>query len=321
MRVVRLPFLCFLLMLISTFGHAADVVRVGVLQYGTLNWEMDVIQQTGLEQQAGVQLDIVSLASPQALLVALQSNRVDVVLNDWLWVAQQRDMGRRYYFSPYSSNAGALVVNPAAGIDSLPDLAGKTIGIAGGRTNKNWVLFSTYIKQQTGLELGRDIAVKFAAPPMLNALLEQGKLDGVINFWHYAAQLNAQGMPTIITMQQLLTDLGVDGNVPLLGWVFSEQFAKAHQPALQHFLAMSESARTVMASNNALWQTLPSFTRYPQESQPYLQRIYQAGIITSLPDSVTQLQQVFTLLKNHEGNDNITGTLTELPHDLLWPND
>ena len=206
-RILFLLSLLFSSLVLAKDAFAKDVVRVGVLQYGTVNWEMQAIEHLGLQKNDDIQVEAIPLASTQALLVALQGGKVDVILNDWLWVARQKGLGREYRFAPYSSNGGQLVVRNNANIHSLSDLKGKTIGIAGGKTNKNWVLFKTFIQQQTGLILGKDIAVKFGAPPMLNALVKQGDLDGVLNFWHYAAQLNAEGMPTLLTMENLLQDL------------------------------------------------------------------------------------------------------------------
>ena len=150
---------CFLLF--SGLTLAKETVRVGVLQYGTVNWEMQAIRNTGLQNNYDIQVEVVPLASTQALLVALQGGKVDVILNDWLWVARQKALSRDYRFAPWSTNGGQLVVRNDRNIHTLKDLKGKTLGIAGGKTNKNWVLYKAYIQQAAGLELGKDIQVKF----------------------------------------------------------------------------------------------------------------------------------------------------------------
>ena len=116
---------CFLLF--SGLTLAKETVRVGVLQYGTVNWEMQAIRNTGLQNNYDIQVEVVPLASTQALLVALQGGKVDVILNDWLWVARQKALSRDYRFAPWSTNGGQLVVRNDRNIHTLKDLKGKTL--------------------------------------------------------------------------------------------------------------------------------------------------------------------------------------------------
>ena len=54
-------------------------IRVGTLQFGTVNWEMDVIQRNKLAEQENLNLEVVPLASKNAAAVALQGGAVDVL--------------------------------------------------------------------------------------------------------------------------------------------------------------------------------------------------------------------------------------------------
>lgn len=318
-RILFLLSLLFSSLVLAKDAFAKDVVRVGVLQYGTVNWEMQAIEHLGLQKNDDIQVEAIPLASTQALLVALQGGKVDVILNDWLWVARQKGLGREYRFAPYSSNGGQLVVRNNANIHSLSDLKGKTIGIAGGKTNKNWVLFKTFIQQQTGLILGKDIAVKFGAPPMLNALVKQGDLDGVLNFWHYAAQLNAEGMPTLLTMEDLLQASGIETKLPVLGWVFSENWANEHRSAINQFLALSADVKHKMKEQDDVWQSLPAFTRYPQPAQPYLIAGFREGVLTHVTEQTEPaMAKVFAMLVANQEDNDVTGNLTALPEAILW---
>lgn len=299
---------------------AQNTVRVGVLQYGTLNWEMDVIEQLKLAEEHGLNIERVPLGSPQALLVALQGGKVDMIINDWLWVARQKEVGRDYYFYPYSTAAGVLVARPDANIHSIADLRGKRIGIAGGTANKNYVLYRAFLKARAGIDLPADTTLKFAAPPMLNALIEQGQLDAVINFWHYAAQLNAKGMTTLTTMSSVLDALHIKGDIPVIGWVFSQQWADNNQAALQTFLNASADARQRMKNDDTLWHNIPSFTRkFSDDVRPYLITAYRAGIPDVLEkDDRHQLQSLFSHLRANQDGNALTGTLTDLPDDIFW---
>src|SRR3546814_2443642 len=75
----------------------AETIRVGVLKFGTVNWEISTIQRHGLDERHGFALDVLELASNQATTVALQAGEVDVIVSDWLWVSRQRaEIGRAH---------------------------------------------------------------------------------------------------------------------------------------------------------------------------------------------------------------------------------
>lgn len=317
----RMLFCLFTLLLASPAAlSAGETLRIGVLQYGTLNWELDAIEQLKLANRYQLTIERVPKGSPQALLVALQGGAVDLIVNDWLWVARQQDEGRQYYFYPYSNAAGVLVTQPQSGIHSLSDLKGKTIGIAGGTANKNWILYRAFVAKQTGLDLAKDADLKFAAPPLLNALMEQGKLDAAVNFWHYAAQLNAKGMTTLATMGDVLQSYGLDADSPVLGWVFSKAFADTNEDIINRFLALSSDARNQLQTNDGLWRSLPSFTQhYSANVQPFLINAYREGIPKRHnADIATQLSALFSVLKTVDNQQAVTGNLAGLSHAIFW---
>jgi NitT/TauT family transport system substrate-binding protein len=201
---------CWILAWSVTGGvWAGEKVRVGVLAFGTVNWELDAIQQQGLASRRGIELEVVPLASGDASNVALQGGAVDVVVTDWLWVARQRAAGRDYTLYPYSNAVGSLMVDPQRGPSTIEGLTGKRIGIAGGPNDKSWLLMRAYTQKTLGKDLGDLVEAQFAAPPLLNQLMLQGDLDGTLNFWHFAAKLSAAGMRPLITTQQALQGLGV----------------------------------------------------------------------------------------------------------------
>ena len=72
MRHLVTSLLTMAMLLLSTplisQGFAADrpAVRVGVLKFGTVNWELDTIKTHKLDEAEGIDLQIVDLASNQA---------------------------------------------------------------------------------------------------------------------------------------------------------------------------------------------------------------------------------------------------------------
>ena len=215
-----------LAMLLSLFlatraaAGPGDQVRVGVLKFGTVSWELDVMQVHGLAAREGVEVQAVPLASTSATTVALQGGGVDVIVTDWLWVSRQRAQGRPYTLVPYSLTVGGLMVRPDAGIRQFGDLRGRRLGVAGGPVDKSWLLFRAYARRTLGEDLARLVDPSFGAPPLLNELMLRGDLPAVLNYWQYDARLKAAGMRELVGVAEVLRALGVPESVPLLGWAF-----------------------------------------------------------------------------------------------------
>src|SRR5690606_32028338 len=66
----------------STGGSsgAAKTLRIGVLEFGTVRWTLDVVEHHGL-LDASVQMKIVPLSSTNAVTVALQGGAVDIIVS------------------------------------------------------------------------------------------------------------------------------------------------------------------------------------------------------------------------------------------------
>lgn len=241
-------------LLCSWSAQALETVRVGVLQFGTVQWELSAMQALKLDQAHGFQLEQLALAGKDATTVALRGATVDIIMTDWPWVSAQRQTGADYRFVTHSSAAGQLLVAANSPITTLAELRGKRLGVAGGALDKNWLILRRYAQQQ-GLDLERETQPQFAAPPLLGELLQRGELDGLLTFWHFAARAQAQGQRPLLSVQQMLSALGADEHTPLLGWVFSEAWAKQHPHALAGFLRASRATKQALLSDDQLWQT------------------------------------------------------------------
>lgn len=244
----------------ASLCHAVEPVRVGLLKFGTVNREMAVVREEGLDRKHGVDVQVTELASTNAVSVALQGGAVDLIVGDWIWVNRQRADGREFSFFPYSLAVGGLYVRPDAGIGSLSDLKGRKLGIAGGPVDKSWLLLQARARAQ-GWDLAADVEPAFAAPPLLNRLMLSGDLPAVLNYWHFGARLRAQGMQELIGVPDVLRALGVEQPVPMLGWIFADGWAEANPLAIRGFLAASYDAKRRLAQDDALWQVLRARTK------------------------------------------------------------
>ena len=147
-------------------ASAAQSARVGVLRYGTVSWELDVIRHHKLDEAARVWIVPMEFAAPQATQVALQGNQVDLVVVDWLWVARQRDAGTDWTFVPFSNAVGALIAPANSPIRAVSDLVGRSLGIAGSPLDKSWLILRAYAKQHHKIDLDAAVDKSFASPPL-----------------------------------------------------------------------------------------------------------------------------------------------------------
>lgn len=238
---------------LANYATAAEPleIRVGVLKFGTVNWELDTLRHHGLDRANGFRLHITPFASPRATQVALLGNAVDIIVGDWVWVSRQRSEGAKFTFIPYSSAVGALMVPKQSSIRALADIGGAKIGIAGGPLDKSWLLAQAYLKHHGHAEAAKNAVLTFGAPPLLNQLLLRGDLDGVITYWHFAARLQAAGLRRVVGIGDLATALGVRGPVPLLGYMFREDWAEQHRNQVLGFAAAIRKTKQLLAGSPA----------------------------------------------------------------------
>ena len=97
-------------------------------------------QGEGLDKAADLDIETPELASTEAGNIAFQGGAADLVVGDWLWVARERSLGDDLLFTPFSSALGAVMTQKDSSVHSLGDLAGRSIGVAGGPVDKSWLL-------------------------------------------------------------------------------------------------------------------------------------------------------------------------------------
>ena len=280
-------------------------VRVGVLKFGTVSWELDVMRRHGLDRAHGVAVKPLELAGKDGAAVALQGGAVDVILTDWLWVARSRALGGDFTFVPHSHTTGALMIRKGGDIGSLADLKGRKIGIGGGPVDKSWLLLRAYAKKMTGIDLAREAEPVFAAPPLLNETLKRGGVAAAINFWQYNARLPADDFVALVRIEDMLPALGLSPATPLLGWVFSERWAAANPALARGFLAAAKAARQTLAQSAEEWQQIaPLVQADDPQMLDRLRQAYRRGVAGSEGvDEPVAAQRLLDLLIEFNGID------------------
>ncbi|MFT6624561.1 MAG: NitT/TauT family transport system substrate-binding protein [Cycloclasticus sp.] len=317
--------LCLLYFFITILGFSSvsfsaekPSIKVSVLKFGTVNWTLETIKRNGLDKQNGFELVIQPLASIQASNIALQANATDIIVSDWSWVARQRGGVSNYSFAPYSSATGAVIVPEHSSIRSIQDLAGKRLGIAGGGLDKSWLLLRALALKE-GMDLDKDVDKVFGAPPLLNNLVLRGKIDALINFWHYNAHLKSIGYRELITTHNIIHRLGIKRTVPILGYVFSEAWGKKNATTLNKFLVASRQASELLCQSDDQWAAVLPLTRSKDSAtQILLRKSYCEGRITNFTAADRDaISRIYSILAE-TGGKKLVGSTKQLDTNLFW---
>lgn len=237
-----------------------NAIRVGTLRFGSVAWELDVMRTHGLDAAAGVTIEAVEFAATQAAQVALQAGRVDAVVQDWLWVSRQRASGADWTLSPTSGALGAVMAAAASPVQTVADLRGRRLGIAGSPLDKSWLLLRAYAQRKLGLDLETAADKSFGPPPLIAEQLTAGRLDAVLTYWPFAARAEALGQRRVLAMEDAVEGLGIPPGVPFVGWVFSDAFAARSPAAVQGFVKASDRARAILVASDAEWERIAPLT-------------------------------------------------------------
>lgn len=305
----------------SSMAGAQDLgtIRVGVLEFGTVNWELDVIQHHKLDAEHGFTLDVQGFGSGQATNVALQGGAVDAIVDDYLWVSRQRADGQMLTFVPYSSTIGALMVPPDSDVEDLTGLAGKKVGVAGGPVDKSWLLLQGLATKRHGIDLAAEVEPVFGAPPLLNEKVQDGELDAVLNYWHFTARLEAKGFRQLVGIEEAIAELGVASVPPQLGYVFEESFAERHPGLIEAFAAASRDAKELL-QGDAEWERIRPLTKAEDDATfAALKRRYREGIIPHWGEAERADAAKLYAILAELGGEKLVGNATELVPGTFWP--
>lgn len=307
-----------LLLSLGAQAQELGTLRIGVLQFGTVNWELDVIQHNELDAKHGFELEVQGYGNNQATQVALQGDAVDGIVSDWLWVTRQRSSGSGFVFVPYSSSVGSLMVPPDSGIESLADLEGKTIGVAGGPLDKSWLLLQALAKERDGIDLAAAAEPAFGAPPLLNQKVQDGELDAVLNYWHFVARLEAKGFEELIGVDEVAAELGIEGEVPQLGYVFHESFADENQALVLAFVEASREAKALLQGDEE-WERIRPMTKAEDDATfEALKRRFREGIPASFGDDEKASAGELYAILVEVGGEELVGPSKTLDPGTFW---
>lgn len=293
------------------------VLRIAVLEYGTVNWELDTIEHYGLDEKNGFDMQVQGVAGGSAAQVAFQGGEADVIVSDWIWVARQRAAGKDYVILPYSKAVGGVMVAGDSAAGTLADLKGEKIGIAGGPLDKSWLILRAFAEQAYGMDLAGETEQVFGAPPLIFKTALDGEVAGAINYWHYMARMRAAGMRDLVSVAEAAEALGLDPETPLLGYVFKGEMVAAQPALVRGFAEASRAAKALLATDEAAWDRLRD--RMPVDNDAEFEALkagYREGIPGDDPVDRESAAAFFDLMAKLGGRE-LVGAAETLPEGVF----
>ncbi|MFK7876183.1 MAG: ABC transporter substrate-binding protein [Paracoccaceae bacterium] len=303
----------------STWAET-PTLRAAVLKFGTVNWELNTIKHHALDTANGFTLDVQGMAGGSAAKVAFQGGAADVIVSDWLWVARQRAAGKDYVFIPYSKAVGGVLVGKDNPAQSLADLKGSKIGIAGGPLDKSWLILQAYAEKNYGMDLAAETEQVYGAPPLIFKSALSGEVGSAINFWHFMAKMEASGMRKLVDVSEAASDLGLDPNTPLLGYVIKGELLRENPELVNGLAAASRAAKDLLAADDSEWARLrPKMNAKTDAQFEGLKAGFRAGIPAPGPIDEAAAGRMLELMVKL-GGEELLGKATELPDGTFLQN-
>ena len=293
---------------------AVPSFRVGTLAFGAGHWEMATITGRGIDKAAGLAVENVPLSSSDAARIAFLSGSVDTIISDLLFAARLKAEGTGLLFLPHSTTEGALMAAAGSSIRTVEDLKGKSIGVAGGPLDKNWLLLRADALKSSGVDLGADSRPVYGAPPLLAAKVESGELDCGLLYWGACARLEAKGFRRVVDVEQIAAALGASGKVALGGFIIKPGVDPA---TLAAFAKSVRRADDLLEGDPAAWTPLRPLMQAPDEAtfealkQAFLRGIPKKPRAAEIADA-----QAFFAIVAKLGGPALVGEATSLPADL-----
>lgn len=297
---------------------AAGTIRVASLKFGSLGWLIETIRAEGIDKSAGLDIQVVEVATNQAGPIALMSGDADLIVSDWPWAMRQRALGEAVRFRPFSSALGSVMVAKDSAIRSIKDLEGKKLGVAGSAIDKSWLLLRAYSRQANGADIADKVSPVFGAAPLLAQELRGGRIDACLNFWTFAARLSGAGFRELLSMDEVLKQLGIDPVPALVGYIYKEKTLSEKGAAIAAFVEAAAKGNEVLAKSDAAWKRLEPLIKPAGEAEmAAITKAYRGGIPGQWSAAHTRSAEKLMALLADAGDKELMGHGTRFDAKLF----
>lgn len=240
----------------TVFAAGEQTLNIGLLK-GAQFLPIAAMQNKGLDRKYGLNLNVMPLATPMAISIAIAGHQVDVCVDPWQRYAVDRSKGGDpVVIGPLSNYEGQIIVKKDSPARSVNDLQGNKLGALRASGVDMALVVRYALLKELGFDINSKLEMREGAIPLLLGLLDKGDLDAV---W--------LGGPSLVRSlaggkYREIWDLGISfkklgKNVPLQLCVIStDQSLKTKREALKKFMAAYAEAKDILITDRQIWKEL-----------------------------------------------------------------
>ena len=132
------------------------------------------------------------------------------------------------------------------------------------------------------------------------------------------AKMEASGMRKLVDVSDAASDLGLDPNTPLLGYVVKGELLRDNPDLVNGLAAASSAAKDMLAVDDAEWDRLrPKMNAKTDAQFDGLKAGFRAGIPAPGPIDEAAAGRMLELMVQL-GGEELLGKATELPEGIFF---
>jgi len=281
-----------------TFKGDGGVVRMSNNQAGTNAFAFYTIQKFKLDEKYGFRLQEVPTANSNAAITAIRAGAVDMMVADLIAVSNMRNAGLKVIAIVPMFRWGDHMIVPAdSPIKTLGDLKGKKVG-TDSRTNSTWFVIMAAALKLYNLNLEKEANVQAGGVGLLRGLMEQGQLDATFIYNNIAPAMTVNGKFRVLyQMRDLISAIGLDGDVPFLFHAVSEDYAAAHPANVRAYLAAYREAVSILNTDDDIWVEVGRRQKMDDAAIPPLREEMRRDLMSRFePTTEAAVRNIFDVL-------------------------
>ena len=301
----------------SAIKGDGGVVRMTNNQAGTNAFAFYVIQKFKLDEKYNFKLQEIPVAGSLAAMTALRSGGTDMMVADLMSIAKMRHAGEKMIAIVPMLRWGDQMIVPAnSTIKNLGDLRGKKVG-TDNRTNATWFVIVAAALKLYNLDMEKDAKVHAGSVSLLRGLIEQGELDATFMYNNITPAMTVTGKFRVLyRMRELISAIGLDGDVPFLFHAVSEDYAAKKPANVKAYLAAYREAVHILNTNDDIWVEVGRRQKMDEAAIPPLREEMRIDLMSKFePTTEAGVRNFFDVLLATAG-PTVLG-MTKLPDTFM----
>ena len=283
---------------VSAYKGNGGVVRMTNNQAGTNAFAYYTIQKFKLDEKYNFKLQEVVVSGSLAAMTALRAGGTDMVVADLMTIAKLRNAGEKMIAVVPMFRWGDQIIVPSnSTIKNLGDLRGKRVG-TDNRTNATWFVIVAAALKLHNLNLEKDAQVHAGSVSLLRGLIEQGQLDATFMYNNITPAMTVTSKFRVLyEMRELISAIGLDGDVPFLFHAVSEDYAAKHPANVKAYLAVYREAVQILNKDDDIWMEVGRRQKMDEAAIPPLREEMRRDLMSKFePTTEAAVRNIFDVL-------------------------